>query len=85
MREGKAGGLGDYSFGVRYDNPCLLFDRRAPPGIVCGHDGAAAEQPEQRVGGWPVGSVAADKPAHHRKVVPRTAVPEDHRRPAAVT
>ena len=86
VREGKAGGLGDFSSGVRYDDPCLLFDRRTPPGIGCGHGGAAAEQPEQRVGdGSPAGSVAADEPAHHREAFPEPPSRDAHRRPAAVT
>ena len=70
VREVEVGGLGDFSFGVGDDDPGLLFDGRVPLGVVSGHGGAVAEQPEQRVGdGRLAGAVAADEPAHHRQVV----------------
>ncbi len=49
MREGEVGGLGDFAFGVRDDDPGLLPDRREQLGIVSGHGGAVTEQAEQRV------------------------------------
>ena len=64
-RESQVGGLGDFSFGVGDDEVCLFVDRRVPLGIVTGHGGAAAQQPEQRLGdGGLASAVAADQPAH---------------------
>ena len=47
MGEDEVGGLGDFPFGVGDDEPGLLFDGRAPLGVVPGDGGAVAEQSEQ--------------------------------------
>ena len=48
--EGEVGRLGDLSLGVGDDDVGLFFDRRAALGVITGHGGAVAQQPEQRMG-----------------------------------
>jgi len=47
--EGEVDRLGDLSLGVGDDDAGLFLDRRAPLGVVTGHGGAVAQQPEQRM------------------------------------